>query len=353
MRSYVIAVCSVTIAVSSFAQKPCEVNFVHGGSFLKGYSFSTNADVNAIDAATALQRIEAALAKPYFRVLARDPEHGTLHAESSWIPGMSHAPGENARFYPIEFVVRSIPGGVNLSVAAKLLGGMGSNAVDQKNILCGAVDAASKVPVSRPEASPSSDDTRAKPAEVVRVPIFSNADVLKMSDAGLPEEIIIAKIADVPDAHFDVSTDALVELNKKKVSTSVVKAMLHREKDGGGARGAASTAGDRRAEAQHDTIGTYPADQMKADLLRQGTIQVDFFYSIRLHGLSDIIEIRVLNARETATASEYDIALTLGPGTYQHNTLPHPVTMMLLYVKRGTDWELSDISKIKTPDVRK
>jgi hypothetical protein len=54
---------------------------------------------------------------------------------------------------------------------------------------------------------------------------LGNADVIKMVEAKLPEEVIITKIQ-TSKTSFDLSTPALVELNNSGVSANIVKAMM-------------------------------------------------------------------------------------------------------------------------------
>ncbi len=60
---------------------------------------------------------------------------------------------------------------------------------------------------------------------VVGQEILTNDSVIEMVTAGLPDEIIIAKITS-SKTNFDLSTPALAKLTQSKVSSAVVKAMI-------------------------------------------------------------------------------------------------------------------------------
>jgi len=59
---------------------------------------------------------------------------------------------------------------------------------------------------------------------------LTNADVIKMLAAKIPESVIVSKIQ-AGEVNFDTSTDAIIELNKKGVGEKVLNAML-KPKDG-------------------------------------------------------------------------------------------------------------------------
>src|SRR5438105_4588480 len=58
-----------------------------------------------------------------------------------------------------------------------------------------------------------------------RPDVLNNKSVIEMVAAKLPDDVIIAKIQG-SSTNFDVSTAALVDLNKNGVPPSIVKAML-------------------------------------------------------------------------------------------------------------------------------
>ncbi len=91
--------------------------------------------------------------------------------------------------------------------------------------------------------------TAAGPAE----DILTNQSIIEMVVAGLPEDVIIAKIQS-STTNFDLSTPALVKLNEAKVSSGIIKAMMA-PKVGpaqvSGATGAAST-DPNDPDAPHD-----------------------------------------------------------------------------------------------------
>ena len=59
------------------------------------------------------------------------------------------------------------------------------------------------------------------------VAVLTNADVVKMVEAGLPPEVVAASIRQAKDKNFTLTPDALIELKKKGVSDLVIAAMLN------------------------------------------------------------------------------------------------------------------------------
>jgi hypothetical protein len=53
----------------------------------------------------------------------------------------------------------------------------------------------------------------------------TNADVLKLAAAGLPDSVILAKINSSP-CSFDLSTDALVALKQAGVPDPIIEVMM-------------------------------------------------------------------------------------------------------------------------------
>jgi hypothetical protein len=56
-------------------------------------------------------------------------------------------------------------------------------------------------------------------------PVVTNADVLKLAAAGLPDSVILAKINSSP-CSFDLSTDALVALKQAGVPDPIIEVMM-------------------------------------------------------------------------------------------------------------------------------
>jgi hypothetical protein len=75
---------------------------------------------------------------------------------------------------------------------------------------------------------------------------MSNADVIKMVQASLDENIIITSVANAAEAGFDTSTDGLIALSQAKVPQTVIAAMIQR---GTGAKPASAAAGADDANA--------------------------------------------------------------------------------------------------------
>ena len=54
----------------------------------------------------------------------------------------------------------------------------------------------------------------------------NNADVVKMTKAGLDEATVVAAVRGANPAEFDTSTDALIKLKEAGVSQTVIQAMI-------------------------------------------------------------------------------------------------------------------------------
>jgi hypothetical protein len=77
------------------------------------------------------------------------------------------------------------------------------------------VDSASPQPAGRPPARQQE-------------PPFTNDAIVKLTQAGLDGDLIVAKVKQAPSENFDVSTEALIDLQKNKVAKEVIAAMLER-----------------------------------------------------------------------------------------------------------------------------
>ena len=86
--------------------------------------------------------------------------------------------------------------------------------------------------------------------------VLTNEDVLKLTEAGLAAEVIVAKIA-ASETDFDTAVAQLIALTEAGVDTSVLEAMV-----GGGAAGATADAGDSEATVR---IGASLAPNLKTN----------------------------------------------------------------------------------------
>lgn len=55
---------------------------------------------------------------------------------------------------------------------------------------------------------------------------FTNEDVITLTQAGLGDDIVLAKVSGAPATKFDTSVDALIRLKKEGVPKSVIEAMV-------------------------------------------------------------------------------------------------------------------------------
>ena len=75
------------------------------------------------------------------------------------------------------------------------------------------------------ERTPSASPPAPQPGERA----LTNADVLALLDAGLPESVLVAKIATAADVRFDTSAETLVALSQGGVPAAVLTAMVRRD----------------------------------------------------------------------------------------------------------------------------
>jgi hypothetical protein len=57
---------------------------------------------------------------------------------------------------------------------------------------------------------------------------FANSDVVALCKAGLPDEVVVAKVRQAPAVQFALEPQDLIELRRQGVSDQVIKAMLER-----------------------------------------------------------------------------------------------------------------------------
>lgn len=76
---------------------------------------------------------------------------------------------------------------------------------------------------------------------------LTNADVIKMTNAGLSDEVIVATLQSMSDNKFDTSVDGLIALKNSKVGEAVIKAMVSGER---------SSATQGSASAKQSGIGS-------------------------------------------------------------------------------------------------
>lgn len=107
----------------------------------------------------------------------------------------------------------------------------------------------------------SQTKSAAKPAASVKSDALTNKSIIDLHKAGLDDEIILTKITQSKCA-FDVSTDALIDLKSKGVSSDIIKAMMNK------AEGKSLTAADKPTE-KTSTTGS------AASTKKSGTLQLD------------------------------------------------------------------------------
>jgi len=90
-----------------------------------------------------------------------------------------------------------------------------------------AAPAATPAVVASPAAAPPAP-VPAPPTVAAKAPTgepLTNADILKMKDAGLGDQLIVDKINSAP-AKYDLNTDDLLALKKAGISDAVIQAMI-------------------------------------------------------------------------------------------------------------------------------
>jgi len=79
---------------------------------------------------------------------------------------------------------------------------------------------------SQPSSATAAAQSPVQPGAIAETaPVLTNADVVKLAAAGLPDSVILAKI-NSSSCSFDLSTDALVALKQAGVRDPIIEAMM-------------------------------------------------------------------------------------------------------------------------------
>jgi hypothetical protein len=221
----------------------CLAHFQESGSIFKGKVLETYEEFASIDAATALRRLQAQLPGAGVAIVGVDADKGIIKGENQ-------AP--NARPFPINLTIIPASSGVRIGLWLKLNAGQ-MVVGGTKPALCDIIQLANTEPAPPP------------PPPKAPEPALTNAAIVDLVQAGVDDEIILAKIKQSAQVNFDLSTEALVDLKKKKVSKTVVSAMLGRAGSEGGTAGAPSTVPAVTASASHQP----PPPKPVSDKLRR------------------------------------------------------------------------------------
>lgn len=103
-------------------------------------------------------------------------------------------------------------------------------------------------------------------------PPLTNADVVKMLEAKLPESVIVAKIQS-SQTQFDTSPDAIIELHKHGVSEAILNAMLKPAAPPVSNSAAATTSSAASASEDFNAANVYLIDGEQRILLTKGGYQ--------------------------------------------------------------------------------
>jgi hypothetical protein len=228
MRIVFVAVvaCALLPRVAE-SQRSCESTF-HGSGTLINRTYSVYIDAPDLQVSDAVARLNQQLPPLKFAILSTDAEHGVVKAT-----------GTEMRETNFDFVATATAGGVRVkmvmhppavvyavpttrnSMCSILTSALAAPAQSNAEVGGKATSAGSSAPA--PEAEPPSFE----PSE----PPLTNDEVIKLSEAGLGSDLIIAKIKQAANEALDVSTDALLALKKKKVAHDVIAAMIQRVAD--------------------------------------------------------------------------------------------------------------------------
>jgi hypothetical protein len=234
-----VVTCAATALCVASAEASCLSNFDAKGSILKGRVYTTYADFANVPVKVAVERLRQTLASQEIDVLSVDAEQGALNGKTRAAKGR--------RSDDVDFAVTPTSNGSRVSMVMTMpAGAFGLPGLRQW--MCGVVAlAATDAPSSSPDAAaaPAAAQPEApapEPAlpavEAAEPPAFhqdepplTNEEIVKLTAAGLGGDLIVAKIKQAASEAFDVSTDALISLRKKKVPSSVIGAMLQRVAD--------------------------------------------------------------------------------------------------------------------------
>jgi hypothetical protein len=124
------------IAASAFADEQCVTNFTSSGSFFKGKTFKTWADIDGVDSAEAYKKIYAHVVKDGWKINSSDKEMGVISAGTE----VSYGNGKSAPFSIAVEKAGELK--TKVSLAFSTSGGVSAAEKDIIKSFCGTIESA-------------------------------------------------------------------------------------------------------------------------------------------------------------------------------------------------------------------
>lgn len=118
-KSKVILLLSTCLTFNAMAAEQCEINFTKEGSFFKGKTFKTWAEVEGVSSANAYKKIYQHIAKDGWKISTADKDLGVISAAQD----VSFGKGKTA---PLNVVIEEAGSNSKISISYSLSGGVSS-----------------------------------------------------------------------------------------------------------------------------------------------------------------------------------------------------------------------------------
>lgn len=243
---------------AAVARDTCESHYRTEGSELKGFTYTSYADFGQLDSATAMRWLRSQpKTGAKIRIENVDDTLGVISAMA--------LNNEGAETFPLTFRFQNLDKGTRVTVALKMAVGevLGESDRERSAFLCQLIELASIEPPSN---------------AVLQELALTNDEIVKLVNAGLDDDIIVAKIEKADAEHLDVSTDALMALHKNKVSKRVIAAMIKRS-------GAGSLASAKVADPTQDGGSSAEPSRGSSSAVELSDASVSTQYKTCLDGL--------------------------------------------------------------------
>jgi hypothetical protein len=119
IKSKAILFFSCCLALNVTAAEQCEANFTKEGSFFKGRTFKTWADVEGVSSTDAYRKVYQQIAKDGWKISSSDKELGIISAGQD----VSYGNGKTA---PLNVVVEESGSNSKISISYSISGGVSS-----------------------------------------------------------------------------------------------------------------------------------------------------------------------------------------------------------------------------------
>lgn len=114
-----ILLLSCCVSLNSFAAEQCETNFTKEGSFFKGKTFKTWAEIEGVSSTDAFKKIYQHIAKDGWKISSSDKEMGIISAGQD----VSYGNGKTA---PLNVIIEESGENSKVSISYSISGGVSS-----------------------------------------------------------------------------------------------------------------------------------------------------------------------------------------------------------------------------------